>query len=82
MNTGFARSEKPRRGQVGFNEPAFFILETTAGNFDVSADLDYRLLGLNNENMILNKMTTAKMTAPKRIAFIKAGFMMGFEVPI
>ena len=54
----------------------------TAGNFDVSAYLDYRLLGLNNENMILNRMTTAKMTAPKRIAFIKAGFMMGFEVPI
>jgi hypothetical protein len=45
-------------------------------------DLDDRLLGLNNENMILNKMTTAKMTAPSRIAFIKAGFMMGFVVPI
>ena len=57
-------------------------METTAGNFDVSAELDYRLLGLNNENMILNKMTTAKMTAPSRIAFIKAGFMMGFVVPI
>jgi hypothetical protein len=57
-------------------------LETTAGNFDVSAYLDYRLLGLNIEKMILNKMTTPKMTAPNRIAFIKAGFMMGFAVPI
>jgi hypothetical protein len=31
--------------------------------------------------MILNRMRTPKMTAPNRIAFIKAGFMMGCEVP-
>ena len=49
---------------------------------DVSGYLDYRLLGLNNENMILNKMTAPKMTTPNRIAFIKAGFIMGMEVPI